>query len=98
MNQYKYNVQMMFPLGKREGTIVINEDNGRLNGMLSLLGNTEELTGVLKPDRCCEIRGKIVSLTKTIIYCAVGEIHAKWIKLDFYSDEKLFHMEGAREE
>ncbi|MDU4937713.1 MAG: hypothetical protein E6X34_04550 [Clostridium sp.] len=98
MNQYKYHVQMMFPLGKREGTIVINDNNGQLNGILSLLGNNEEFTGVLKQDRCCEIRGKIVSLTKTIIYYAVGEMHSKWIKLDFFSNEKLFHMEGVREE
>lgn len=96
MNKYEYCINMNVPLGIRKGTIILYENNGMLTGLLELFENSEPFSGRVYANGACNIAGKIVTLTKTIRYQAIGQMCSDWIKLNVYGKKEKFLLEGKR--
>lgn len=94
MNRYYYQITMSVPLGERKGSMVVYEDQGILNGTLSILGRNELFLGTLKPNGKCEITGKLVSLLRTIPYRAIGKMNKEKIILYICSGQEKISIWG----
>lgn len=94
MNTYEYCMQMVVPLGIREGWMIIYEKNGRLEGTLELFENCEPFIGFIQDDGSCILHGKIVTYTKTLIYRAFGKMCKESIELDLYDHHDKYCLKG----
>lgn len=94
MKKYNYNVVLDTELGKRNGTMQLSIDGTEIDGVLSLLNNTEPCYGNIGSDGYCNLYGKIVTLIKEMFYEATGYISGNEIVLTLQSGKNTFLMKG----
>lgn len=81
-----YDIILHTPLGKRKGELKALIENGRLNGFLSVLGHTEPMEGTVDESGRCALRGKFVSLMKSVSFTADGTIAPDALRLAVKGD------------
>ncbi len=79
-----YDIFLHTPLGKKKGELKAKIENGKLSGVLSVLGHTEPIEGTVDTNGRCSLKGKIISLMKSIDFTANGTIdyHAVYLAIN----------------
>ena len=90
-----YDVLLHTPLGKKHGELKANIENGKLTGDLSLLGHTEPIEGTVDESGKCSLKGKIVTLLRTIDFSADGSINYDALRLSIKGESSIYEMIGA---
>ena len=93
-----YDIQMLTPLGKKYGQMHIQSSDGRLSGMLSLLGESQPIEGTVQSDGTCEFCGRLITLLHTIEYRANGLIGPDEIQFSIAGRGRVFQVTGTRRE
>ncbi len=90
-----YDIILNTPIGKKTGELKAKIENGKLHGTLSLLGRTEEIHGTVDDNGKCSLKGKFVTLLKTIDFTADGTINWDGIRLNVMGGGTMYDMIGA---
>lgn len=76
-----YNILMKTPIGHKKGELKVNVEKGKLTGFLSLFGNTELVEGTVDEKGQCFLKGKFVTLIKSVDFTAEGRIDMDGLRL-----------------
>ena len=76
-----YDILMHTPIGKRKGELKAKIENGKLTGFLSLFGNTEPIEGTVDESGKCSLKGKFITLMKSVDFTADGTIDLDIVRL-----------------
>lgn len=91
-----YDIQMLTPLGKRYGQMHVEERDGKLSGVLSLLGMSQPIDGTVLNDGTCEFCGCLITLKNTIEYRAKGMILPESLHFSLVGKGNRFDVTGTR--
>lgn len=94
MSERIYIVCLQTPLGKREGTLVVEKNGQTLSGWLDILKHREPFEGIVDVDGNCRISGEFVTLMRRVHYIAIGQISASSIQLDVRDERNIFELSG----
>lgn len=72
MDERTYAVRLSVPLGARNGTMLLREQDGSIDGWLELMRHRNPLSGQLKPDGSMTLFGCIQTLISRNAYTAKG--------------------------
>lgn len=89
-----YDIFLHTPLGKKKGELKANIENGELNGFLSVLGHTEPINGTVDENGNCSLKGKFISLMKSVNFTAAGTISFDTLRLVLNGDAGCFEIMG----
>ncbi len=89
-----YNVVMKTPIGPRRGTMEVFVDQGKVDGILDLLKQTNPFSGSIDDDGACQITGQLKTLIRTVSYCAAGQITKEAVRLVMEDGSKTFELTG----
>ena len=68
----QYDITMQTPIGARYGSMAVRVEDGRVNGILTILKKAVPFEGVIHEDGNCRITGKLITLMRTIPYDATS--------------------------
>ncbi|MGN0504988.1 MAG: hypothetical protein ACI4FZ_00390 [Lachnospiraceae bacterium] len=94
MSNAKYNIEMKTPVGMRYGTMNFCSSENQVSGTLHLLGHSEPFNGAVDNEGNCTIRGRLITLMRTIDYIAVGKVSQKAIELSLQGERNKFTITG----
>ncbi len=94
-NVRSYNIQMDTQIGPRYGRITVTNESNKLNGTIEILEHIEPFEGIIDNEGKCEISGRIVTLTRTILYTARGTITPNALSLLLYGDKSIYKITGS---
>jgi hypothetical protein len=86
MGDRMYRVCLTVPLGKREGTMLLRETDGRVDGWITLMKKKNSLSGVLSGEGRLTLSGVIRTLVGTVNYTATGAVVGQKVFLNFRTD------------
>ena len=86
MVEKKYRIRITVPLGSREGTMLLREAKGRVEGWMSVMNKKNLFSGVLSCDGQLTLNGVIQTLVRTLNYTARGEIIGQNIFLNLQTN------------
>lgn len=90
-----FNIQMMVPLGRRIGTLSFKTSGGQdIDGTLSLFQNETPFKGKLTLAGEIAFSGRMITLTRTFPYQALGRVDGTKIKLEVVGDDSRFNVFG----
>lgn len=89
-----YDIILHTPLGKKKGELKAKIENGKLNGFLSVLGHTEPIEGTVDESGNCSLKGKFVSLMKSVDFSADGTIDYDALRLAVKGDAGYYEIMG----
>lgn len=89
-----YDILLHTPLGKKRGELKAKIENGELNGFLSVLGHTEPIKGTVDENGNCSLKGKFVSLMKSVDFTADGTIDFDALRLAVKGDAGYYEIMG----
>lgn len=95
MGNRMYNIVMKTPLGLRYGTLSACLADGQINGNINILGHSEPFHGVIDGDGNCKIRGRLITLVRTVPYTAVGRVSRDAIDLLLEEERNRFEITGS---
>lgn len=95
MPEWKYDIIMQTQLGERYGTMSAVADDNRLNGTINIFGHSEPFWGVIDKDGNCEIKGKLITLMRTIEYVATGIIRPETVSLLMQGERNVLEINGV---
>ncbi len=97
MHEKRYRIRLSAPLGLRNGTMVIRESDGKVDGWLEVMNRKNALSGRLSTDGALTITGAIQSLISTIRYTAVGTVCGRKILLNLKTDTGVCYPVSGEE-
>ena len=86
MGNRMYRICLTVPLSSREGTMLLSDINGRIEGCLNLMNEKNKLYGTLSGDGRLNLFGVIQTLVSTVHYTAMGAIKGQKIFLNLKTD------------
>lgn len=89
-----YDVLLHTPMGKKKGELKAKIENGKLTGFLSLLGHTEPIHGTVDENGGCSLKGKFITLMKSVDFTADGTIDYDTLRLAVKGDCSYYEMMG----
>lgn len=89
-----YDILMHTPIGKRKGELKAKIENGKLIGFLTLFGNTEPIEGTVDESGKCSLKGKFITLIKSVDFTADGTINPDIIRLAVKGDCRCYEIMG----
>lgn len=90
-----YDIILHTPLGKKKGELKAKIENGKLTGFLSLFGHTELIEGTVDENGKCSLRGKFITLIKSVDFTANGIIGYDVLRLAVKGERNCYEMMGA---
>lgn len=81
MKLYEYEIVLSTPIGDRKGVLSIKIDNDRLEGVLSVLEQNNDVSGRINTEGICFMEGGIKTIVQTIPFQAEGELNDQSIHL-----------------
>ena len=69
-----YRVCLSVPLGRRNGTMVLHETDGRINGWWEVMAQRNTLSGTMSAGGYLTLSGVLRTLISTVPYAAEGTI------------------------
>ncbi len=82
MSEKRYKVCLNAPLGRRNGTMVINEADGNVSGRLKIMNRENPFSGRITSDGRLTLTGVIHTLMSTVEYAADGTLKGNGIFLN----------------
>ena len=95
MRKQSFQIVMQTPIGERCGTMTVEWKGEEICGYMELLGHTEPFTGCIDESGSCRIEGRLISLTRTIPYVAVGTISPAALSLSLQEERNIFEVYGT---
>lgn len=89
-----YDIVLNTPLGKKKGELKTKIENGRLSGYLSLLGHTEPIEGTVDNDGKCSLKGRFITLIKSVNFTADGRFYYDALQLSLKGDRGEYEISG----
>ncbi len=89
-----YDILMNTPLGKKKGELKAKIENGKLTGFLSLFGNTEPIEGTVDEKGNCSLKGRFMTLMKSVDFTADGTIDLEALRLAVKGDCGYYEIMG----
>ena len=90
-----YDILLSTSLGKKQGELSTQIENGKIRGYLSLLGHTEPINGEIDENGNCTLAGKLVTLLNTIPFTASGTIRNNSLRLRINGKRGFYEMLGT---
>lgn len=87
----KFFWRMAFFNERASAFFVSNE----ISSFFKLLGHTEAFHGQIDETGNCRIEGRMISLTRTIPYIAVGKIIPSMLQLSLRGERNIFEVAGV---
>lgn len=94
MAHYLYDITMKTPLGDRSGQLFLNCENRQCQGMLTLLGAKTHIQGTLDEKGCCELRGELRTLIRSLPYLASGTLLPDRLSLTLLAGGHNYAVQG----
>jgi hypothetical protein len=92
--QYNYQAVLGTPFGKRNGVLLLRENDGRIKGNLHILREENDLSGSLEPNGFCMLFGSIQTSVRTVQYTASGYMCPESIQLELHDHRSVYHLTG----
>ena len=89
-----YDILLHTPIGKRKGELKAKIENGKLTGFLSLFGHTEPIEGTVDESGKCSLKGKFITLIKSVDFTADGTIDWDALRLAVKGDCGYYEIMG----
>lgn len=89
-----YDIFMYTPLGKKKGELSARITNGKLSGFLCLLGHTEPMEGFVDRRGNCSLKGKFVTLMRSVDFTADGILCPDFLRLTVIGGGGRYEMLG----
>lgn len=86
MSEKHYWICLNAPLGDRNGTMLIRETEGRVDGWLNVMDERNRFSGTLSGDGQLTLSGTFRTLISTVCYTAAGMISGRHILLNLKTD------------
>lgn len=97
MSEKKYRICLFAPLGRRNGTMVIHETDGKVDGWLEVMNHQNALSGQMSSDGQVTLSGTFQTLISTIAYTATGTISRRNILLSLKTDSGAYYPVSGEE-
>lgn len=94
MFEYSYKIIMDTQLGSKYGTMLLKIEDNKIEGNMCILANEELIHGEMLGNGMCRLRGRIVTLMRTVEYTAEGYLDDKKIDLILHGERNNFHISG----
>ena len=95
MPKQSYDIVMQTSIGKRYGTMTVEWEGKQISGLMEILGHSETFHGQIDETGNCRIAGRMISLTRTIPYIAVGKIIPSMLQLSLRGERNIFEVAGV---
>ncbi len=89
-----FNIIMHAPIGKRQGKMCYNQENGCLNGKIELLGGEDDFSGHISESGEIDFSGTITSKLNSFAYTAKGRVDPPLINFMITGGRYCFHVTG----
>ena len=86
MSEKHYRICLNAPLGARNGTMVIREAEGCVDGWLNVMDEKNRFSGTLSGDGRLTLSGTFRTLISTTHYTATGMVSGRHILLNLKTD------------
>ena len=86
MSEKNYRICLNAPLGTRNGTMIFQETDGKVDGRLNIMNEKNRFSGVLSKEGQLTLTGVIRTLISTMRYTATGTISEQKILLNLKTD------------
>ena len=86
MSEKHYRICLNAPLGARNGTMVIREAEGCVDGWLNVMDERNRFSGTLSGDGQLALSGTFRTLISTMHYAATGMVSGRHILLNLKTD------------
>ena len=91
----EYEIEMIVPLGKRKGLILLEEAKGVVSGKITILGNTTNFQGRLSIQGFF-IEGALKTSMRTIYYKGHGKLFDNQIEIDLIDGKNIYKIKGRK--
>ena len=95
MPKQSYDIVMQTSIGKRYGTMTVEWEGKQISGLMEIFGHSETFHGQIDETGNCRIAGRMISLTRTIPYIAVGKIIPSMLQLSLRGERNIFEVAGV---
>ncbi len=86
MAEKNYRICLTAPLGARNGTLLLCETAGMVDGWLTVMNEKNRISGRLSEDGQLVLSGMLRTLVSTMYYTATGMISGRKILLNLKTD------------
>ena len=91
MSERIYRICLTVPLGARNGTMLLHEVEGKVEGWMNVMNEKNRFSGVLSDEGQLTISGVIRTLISTMHYTATGTVSEKNILLNLKTDSGAYY-------
>lgn len=95
MGEKLYKILMKTPIGVKHGTMACDIEGEAVSGYLNLLNHSEPFSGKIDENGHCIIEGRIVTLMRSMLFDADGEICDDYLFLSLKSGRNNFEITGS---
>lgn len=86
MSEKNYRICLSAQLGARNGTMVLHETGGKVDGWLNVMNEKNRFSGVISAEGQLTLSGVIRTLISTMHYTATGTVSGRKILLNLKTD------------
>ncbi len=97
MRERNYQICLNAPLGARNGSLVLRESEGKVDGWLHVMNEDNRFSGTLSEDGQLTISGVIRTLISTLHYTAAGTVSGRKILLNLKTDSGAQYPVSGKE-
>lgn len=92
-----YQISMNTMMGKKHGILKLIINGNDLSGSINILGNNNEIHGVIHSDGSCRFSGELLTPMRCMKFWANGLIKEEQVNFLIHSDPYLFSVLGERD-
>lgn len=93
--EYAYDVVMKTQLGNRKGKLYVTQKQEVIKGCLNILGHENPVVGTVAEDGTYALKGKLITLVRTIPFLAQGYADEKAVRLTLHCPGNIFYITGT---
>ena len=97
MSEKRYRVCISVPLGRRNGTMIIRESDGNVDGCLEVMGRKNAFFGCLSDDGQLTLSGAIQTLISNVKYTATGTVSERHLLLNIKTASGAYYPVSGEE-
>lgn len=90
-----YQIVLHTDIGERIGKLKVSIAEGKLNGLLFLLGKETECTGTVDGDGKCKLFGTLKTLKNQVSYIATGYLRSSGLLLTLKCKSRSYELDGS---